>query len=286
MARALGVEGRGQLAIIVLVPSVLSQLGTMGIPLAITYYVARDPRDGSRLLRSLAGTIALQVVVLSLLQVAVFWLLVTDDEQIAMFAAIPAMPALIAQQYGLAVLQGQQRFPTFNALRVLPITLLVVALVATWALGATSLVDIVVVWTAANIMAGIPLAVVAIRFAAPRGGSSPTPSRRKAFRYGVSAVLGSSSPAEILRLDQAFIALALSRYTLGLYVVAVAFTNLPRFISQSVGIVAFPRVAAGVGAETHRLVRHYLLLVFLIAGSGRRSPGGHRGMANPGALRI
>ncbi len=119
---------------------------------------------------------------------------------------------------------------------------------------------------------------------APRGGSSPTPSRRRAFRYGVSAVLGSSSPAEILRLDQAIIALALSRYTLGLYVVAVAFTNLPRFISQSVGIVAFPRVAAGVGAETHRLVQHYP------ARSPhrrycRRGPGGHRGMANPGALR-
>ena len=59
VARALGVEGRGQLAVIVLVPSVLSQLGTLGVPLAVTYYVARDPDGGRRLLRSLAGSVRL-----------------------------------------------------------------------------------------------------------------------------------------------------------------------------------------------------------------------------------
>ena len=48
-ARALGVEGRGDLAAIVLVPSILIQLGTLGMPLAMTYYVARDP-EGSRTL--------------------------------------------------------------------------------------------------------------------------------------------------------------------------------------------------------------------------------------------
>ena len=88
VARALGVEGRGQLAVIVLVPSVLSQLGTLGVPLALTYFIAKDPEGGSPLLRSLARLISSQVVILTTAQVGFFMMLVLDDERTAMLAAI------------------------------------------------------------------------------------------------------------------------------------------------------------------------------------------------------
>ena len=52
------------------------------------------------------------------------------------------------------------------------------------------------------------------------------------------------SPLESLRLDQAVVGLLLSPVALGLYVVGVSFTNLPRFVAQSIGVVAYPHVAA------------------------------------------
>jgi O-antigen/teichoic acid export membrane protein len=266
LARALGVEGRGQLAVIILAPSVLSQLGTLGVPLAVTYYVARDPLDGARLFRGLMRVIGLQAVVLCLLQTAILLLLVTADERQAVLFSIPAMGALVAQQYGLAVLQGLQRFWAFNAFRVLPLLLFVGTLAVAYTLGATSLVDTVVAWTAANVVAALPLVVIMARFADTRADVARRTSRRDAFRYGLSGVLGSSSPAEILRLDQAIIAVVISRYALGLYVVALAFTNFPRFVSQSVGIVAFPKIAAKSSPNSRTLMRHYLLLVGLVAG--------------------
>ena len=265
VARALGVEGRGEFAVIALVPSVLSQLGTLGVPLALTYFIARDPRDGPACLRSLMPLILVQIVGLTIAQVGILLLLARDNERTAMLAVIPVMPALIAQQYGLAVLQGQQRFTLFNIFRVSPAALYALALGVLVALSKTDLVELVLAWTGANLIAGLTLTAVAIDYARRPSGPSPSNRFRDLLRYGCSALLGSSSPAEILRFDQAVIAVSLSRTALGLYVVAVAFTNLPRFISQSVGMVAFPKVAAA-GAAARQLVHTYLLLVLVVAG--------------------
>src|SRR3954471_15100982 len=43
-ARLLGPTDRGYLAIVILVPSIISQAGSLGISLALTYFIARRPR--------------------------------------------------------------------------------------------------------------------------------------------------------------------------------------------------------------------------------------------------
>jgi O-antigen/teichoic acid export membrane protein len=62
-------------------------------------------------------------------------------------------------------------------------------------------------------------------------------------RFGLKGFLGSVSPLETFRLDQAVVGLFLSPAALGLYVVGLAFTNLPRFVAQSIGAVAYPTIA-------------------------------------------
>ena len=51
-------------------------------------------------------------------QAGLLWALVDDAQREAALMSIPVMPALVAQQYGLAVLQGQARFAIFNVLRI------------------------------------------------------------------------------------------------------------------------------------------------------------------------
>src|SRR5204862_4477081 len=55
---------------------------------------------------------------------------------------------------------------------------------------------------------------------------------------------GSSPPVETFRLDQLLVGLVLTPVALGYFVAALAFTNVIRFIGQSVGLVTYPRVAA------------------------------------------
>src|SRR5215207_4887551 len=61
--------------------------------------------------------------------------------------------------------------------------------------------------------------------------------------FGAIGFLGTTSPVDTLQLDQLLVGLFLSPAALGLYVVGVAFTNLPRIFAQSVGYVVYPHVA-------------------------------------------
>jgi O-antigen/teichoic acid export membrane protein len=76
-------------------------------------------------------------------------------------------------------------------------------------------------------------------------------------------MLGSTSPLEAFRLDQAVIGLLLSPHFLGLYVVGVALTNFPRFIGQSLGFIAYPLTAS----RRTRSGKRTTVLRFVVAGA-------------------
>jgi O-antigen/teichoic acid export membrane protein len=84
--------------------------------------------------------------------------------------------------------------------------------------------------------------------------------------FGIRGLLGYVSPIETFRLDQAIIGLFLSPAALGLYVVGVSFTNLPRFLAQSIGMVAYPRIASAADSrESYRLTWRYFTLAVIIS---------------------
>ena len=72
------------------------------------------------------------------------------------------------------------------------------------------------------------------------------------LRFGRRSLFGGAPAVEAYRADQAVVALFLPPVALGIYVVALALTNLPRFIARSVGMVATPTVAAGATQEHAR----------------------------------
>lgn len=69
-------------------------------------------------------------------------------------------------------------------------------------------------------------------------------TQRDIVHFGAKSFLGSATPLETFRLDQMIVGLFLTPVALGVYVAALAFTNLPRFVSQSFGRVAYPYIAS------------------------------------------
>ena len=213
LARSLGVHDRGRLAVLVLTVSLVIQPWVC--PTALTYAMARGERVGWGI-KSVGGLISLQLT--AGLAIEAMALLAIEHRWHGIGGA-PIVSALaltlagMLQQYGLAVLQGARRFRAFNICRTLP------------AAGFSALAGVTVLFIHIDLHLSITLlaltgatsAVVTITtvFARPLKGYNETTTARKLLRFGARALLGSSSPVETLRLDQAVVGLFLSASSLG-----------------------------------------------------------------------
>ncbi len=272
VARLLGVENRGYLALLAIVPVIISQAGGLGLPAATTYYIAREPGHAGAIARSLLRPAALQIVFLTAAQAAVLHFLLRGDGSDVTLAgalSLPAAGAMLTQQYGLAILQGERRYRAFNVARLAPAVTYATTLVALSILGADDLPLVAALWAGGLVIMALVTATLAATGlpAAAREADSP-PRRGTIMRFGLRAFLGSSYPAEIFQPDQAVVGLFLAPASLGVYATATAFNNLPRFVSQSIGMVAYPSVASSPdrGAASDQ-IRRFLAVTAATSGA-------------------
>ena len=273
-ARMLGVTDRGRLATLWLIILIPAQLGTLGMPSAVTYFVARDPSAARPILRSLRHPGRLQALALVAVQAATLALVLSGEPNkfvVAGLLTLAVLPTIVAHEYGLALLQGLQRFRIFNLMRMLPATLYAIALTGAFLTVAHPGLELVTgLWVATSCVAGISSLGVAMAGLPPSTSPRPigVPTIRSIRGFGLRSVLGTATVLEQLQLDQAIVGLLLAQTQLGLYVTAVAFANLPRFIGQAIGIVAYPDVAATLDPrEARRRVVRYALIDVAVCGA-------------------
>jgi O-antigen/teichoic acid export membrane protein len=270
VARALGPENRGVLALIFVLVGIVTQMGTLGVPSAVTYWIASRETRPEAILRALRGFRSLQLTVVLAVQVGLIFLILAPRTAASMVwiggLSLVATAAAVSQLYGLAVLQGLRRFGAFNAVRLMNGALYTVAVVGLWAADAATLTSVTLATVAAAVVAAAAT-WLAVSRVAPSVGSSAVLPRRAMVGFGLRSLLGSAPPVETFRLDQLLVGLVLSPLALGYYVVAIAFTNLSRLVGQSIGMVTFPRVTATQDREEQlRLVRADFLLGCVVCG--------------------
>jgi O-antigen/teichoic acid export membrane protein len=267
--RSLGATDRGYLALVVLVPVVLQLVGTLGLPVASTYYIASDRRQESAVLRAVRTPAFLQAVVLSILQALILWLLLSDDPKRVQWAALATVPILagaLADIYGKAILQGQGRYTAFNILRNGSVVFYLVGVVVLLATGRTGLVEFTIAWVSASVLAGVVTIAVALRHTSPPS-SDVSVTRGELLRFGLKGYLVSLSPVATFRLDQALIGLFLAPRSLGLYVAALSLTNLPDIIARGIGMIALPQVARSEGDSRAQDMRRYFVFSVVLTGA-------------------
>jgi O-antigen/teichoic acid export membrane protein len=270
VARSLGPQDRGYLALVVLLPTILTQLANLGLPLAATYYVAGDPSRAVPVARAVLRAAVGQATVIIAAQLVILWIVFAEEPErvkVAGLISLAALPGILAQQYGLALLQGLQQFAAFNVLRMTPPVMYALGVLTVFVLGIDDLVEIASVWVAAQASVGLVTLGFALRSLPPEAPQGSAPSRAQLVKFGLKAFLGYVSPVETFRTDQAVIALFLTPAALGLYVVSLAFTNLPRFVAQSIGMVAYPKVASmnDPKAARHRMWRYVVVAAVINA---------------------
>ena len=274
-ARILGVEDRGYLALLVVFPTLCSQLFAMGFPQAITYQLAANPKELPAMVRLASHWYVWQIVAIMIVHGMMLWLYLGRNSGLLPSTAYMTLiigPAMLAVHYGLVFLQGIGDYTRLVILRLFLPTAYALMLLPLFALGTGDLHRVTLVWVISLVCAGI-LALQLVRsLKIPTTGSTSSGKRlsqKEMLKFGLKGLVGSTSPMETFRLDQLAAGLLLSSSALGLYVVGQAFGMLTHLVAQSASMVAYPTVVSrGDGKAGQETVWRFFWAVTFINGVG------------------
>jgi O-antigen/teichoic acid export membrane protein len=263
LARTLGPSSRGVLAAVVLWPSLLAAVGMLGIPDALTFRTARGEGEVGLLLGTGLVISAVQSTILIAIGFVVVPSILRDGGAWHGLLFLAFIPMNLAALSIMGVLNGLERYRSFQGLRTLVTVLATCSIITLAAVGRLGVGTAVGAYLLANAITLIA-AWLSVRGAVGRLEVSRSVARglivfgSKSQTSGVSSMLNE-------RLDQLVISAFLAPAQLGYYVVAVTLTSLTSLVGTSVGFVALPAVSRLTDRD--ELLARVRFLVVVTAGA-------------------
>ena len=255
-ARLLGPEGRGTLAAIQLWPGAIATLAMLGLPEAVAYFAAREPKRGSEWLSTAVVTaLGASAVAAAAGYIAIAIALRKYDASVVhtaqMYLLLVPLTALIGLPCQLA--RGLGQFALWNSLRLAPalgwVTVLIVASIS----AVRTPAGLALSYLRFLVIEAVLIAIVCTRWSRPRTWFNRA-TAVEMLRYGLPSGLSAVPQLLNLRLDQMLIAALLPTRELGLYVVAVSWSAISGVVLNAVGPVFSQRLAAERDATTARAI--------------------------------
>ena len=268
LARILGPADRGELAAVILWPTLLTVIGSIGLAQSATYHAARATRVGV-----VVGSTLSIVAVDSLVLVAIGWAIfplvlgghdsqVVHNGQLFLTAFVPLNLLAISM---MSILNGSHRFAWFQSLRLVLIGVTVVGIGLLAATGRMTVASASGAYVGAYLVTAVLALGVTVRLADGEIAFSRQ-AVRSLLGFGAKGALSQSMWSLNERADQLVISIFFSATSLGLYVVAVTLTSLTTLIGFSFAVVALPLIARlDVAAERRRIARLIVSATFVCA---------------------
>lgn len=262
VARQLGPEDRGELALMTAAIIIACEGVSVGTTNAIAYLIPLHHADGRTVLRQHARTIAVAMVLTGGASAAAAAVVVGPAPALTSVAFL-AGASYLAMRLATAWAQGEQWFGLLNRARPIPALVYAGGALCLYLLGIGSLAGLLTFQVLGN-LACIGLLGVVARGLPPAGtGSLPLSTL---VRFGRRSLVGTASPLDSLAVDQVAVGARLGSTELGYYAVGGSFANLPTFVLQSMGVVVGPRAASTSDpAARRRLVLRWSARAVLVA---------------------
>ena len=266
LARTLGPSGRGELAAVVLWPTMLWTVGNLGVVDSVTFHSARRTAPQRSIVStSLAIALVQSAVLVAIGLVLVPLVLAKQEASVVRDCMIflASIPTSLVTLYLASVLNGTHRFVPFNVVRATVFLGNAAGLVALAIASELTVTSAMIAYLASQVLT----VLIAVIFVLPSSGPPSRPQRllaREMLAYGWRSQLSTISNLLNERVDQLVISIVLAPASLGLYVVAWTMTSLSSMIGYSVTFAALPRVAQAKSAEERRARAHrYVFLTFI-----------------------
>lgn len=244
MARLLGVEGRGLIALVIAVGLFASQLTLGGgLPPAITKLIAERQVTARDALRGIARRRAWILLVPCLVAAALMPVLGPDDDRTvttAVIVFVVTLQTLVFQVLG-GCLQGEGRLVLMAWVALAPQGMFTVVLAVVAAAGWDwSALDVLAAYLATGLLSTL-FAYLALLPARDRPGDEL--AEGAVWAETRSNYVSSVRPLDGLGLDRILVGGLLGTVSLGLFATALAVSNLCRLVSNAVRVIVLPRVA-------------------------------------------
>jgi O-antigen/teichoic acid export membrane protein len=274
LARALGPHDRGVLAAVVLWPSMLAAVGSLGNVEATTFHAGRMRVALGSLVSTtlmIAITESLVLVGLGLLIAPIVYQDYGSGTLTVALLFLTFIPLNLSTLSLMAVLNGVQRFQLYQILRLSVVFVTLVLLAGLALAGELSVESAVVSYLAAN---AITTAAAAILVAhAVRSLSRPRLTlARQLLSFGLRSHTSAVPGLFNQRLDQLVISVFLAPAKLGLYVIATTLTSATAVVGYSVAMVALPTLARLEPGTERTATGRRLVVLTLVLSAGVSVP--------------
>lgn len=255
VARALGPDGRGELAATLLVAQMTAWVFGMGVSEGVAYHQARKPEDAPRLMTTwllLVGPLMLVGFVAAQLLLPIIFAAQTEEAIDLARIYLLVIPLISLQQIFSAVLLGDHDFHFYNLVRFFYPAVAALIYAAYLLFDAFS-VETALIANAIGLAASVALAA---RRAIKRHGLGrfDKPLMRSTFSYGLKAHGGSTAALVNTRLDLLVIPAFLSATQVGLYSVATNVATIIPTLTGTIALMAFPVAARRGGSPRTVLI--------------------------------
>ncbi|WP_209751459.1 oligosaccharide flippase family protein [Arthrobacter sp. PvP103] len=247
LAHSLGVEGRGQLTAAVAPLMLFTAIGTIGLPEAVNYFVARNPRLSQSVVRSASWLLALSGALATVIAIGAAPLLAGGSatvQSLIVMAVLATMPTLIIGAVRGAA-QGLHLWNRVNAERYVTASTRLLALISLWASGHLTPFTGTLALVISPLLGGLAY----VRLPLQKLGHREKMPVGTLMGYGTRIWLGSLSGILLARIDQVLMTPLGGAYALGLYAVAVNIAEVVLITNHAVRDVMFSADAADSNDE-------------------------------------
>ncbi|HEX9615356.1 MAG TPA: oligosaccharide flippase family protein, partial [Bacteroidota bacterium] len=277
-ARYLGPEGRGILALLLVLQGIALQFGTLGFNASITYFLSRD-KSLSSPIGSNAFLVASFMGLFTALcffvaeQITPAWVLGTIDPRY-LYVFLFSLPFVFYFQFFQNVFLAHQRIVAFNALDILNRAAQLLGFALVLVVLGFSTFEAVVSLTVTLSLGGFASLDYAHRIA-PLTLKFDRELFRRMFTYGLRTYVASFLMFLVFRISLPMINSSLGEVEAGIFSIAMQIVDMVYIIPVTLGLVLFPKVSsdsADPGTLTAKVFRFSLVsmsalcfLIFLFA---------------------
>jgi O-antigen/teichoic acid export membrane protein len=268
LARLLGPAGKGDYALIVLIPSTTMVMLQLGLPQAFSYFAARGQTTGivtKTFILTAVLCLAAFAVLLLVLPILHQSLLHGIDIELVL-AGFLVLPLALNAAFTTGVVTGRQAVRPYVAVNMASATATLVLLIVILGGLGPSVLGALVVYLIASSIQTVGLIIVARRASAVTPNATRA-SYRELFGYGLPQYVGSLTTHFSYRFDTYLIALLIAdpAAPLGFYSMAVTMAEMVFIFPGAVQTVFFPHVAGSLRADADRQVPQVSRVTLLVS---------------------